>query len=225
MAADDENAETEASPTQAADAEPLAWSDETSSQPVVDYVEPPRSRGVLLKALGPAAAVVIGAIAVVMLTPNHHQASPPEQVQPPTSRAAPSPARQAPPPAPVAPSTPSPSTTPAPASSVTFHKPYTPLYGLDSQFPNGPPGLNRDLDEQFLSTLRERQYTVETLSGRTKLFQSADFTCTKMSQGNEESTRAAEQVWVIDQLTPVWGMDSLSAIKIVNAAIDVYCPA
>jgi hypothetical protein len=106
--------ETEAVLTEAAYAGPVAWSDSTSSQPVVDYVEP-RWRGLLPKLLAPAAAVAIGAIgaiAVMLWMPDRHQApapktTTPSAAPPPTTpQAAPrpttSPAAPAPPPAPQA---------------------------------------------------------------------------------------------------------------------------
>lgn len=67
----------------AAGAEPLAWSSpETGSQPVAEYQEEPRWRGLLPKIMAPAAAVAIGAVAVILLTPNHHQAAPAPQSVP-----------------------------------------------------------------------------------------------------------------------------------------------
>jgi hypothetical protein len=61
-----------------------AWSNpETGSQPVVDYGAEPRWRGLLPKVLASAAAVAIGAIAAVMLMPDHHQPPSPKAVPPP----------------------------------------------------------------------------------------------------------------------------------------------
>lgn len=108
--------ETQAGFTQAAYAGPVAWSDATHSQPVVDYSEP-RWRGLLSKVvLACAAAVAIGAVAVWLWMPDKQQAPAPppaSQVPPPSaSQVAPTPVappmtpQAAPPPAPAAPQTP-----------------------------------------------------------------------------------------------------------------------
>jgi hypothetical protein len=95
---DDTDDETEAGPandeteivTQSAGVAPLAWSDATGSQPVVDYAEP-RWRSILPKVLAPAAAVAVGAVVAVMLVHDHHQAPPA-----PTTHSAPPPSQAAP---------------------------------------------------------------------------------------------------------------------------------
>jgi serine/threonine protein kinase, bacterial len=88
---------TAADLTQAAYAEPLAWSEATSSQPVIEFVEP-RWRGILPKLLAPAGAVAIGGIAVwLWMSGDDHPAPPPPS---PTKQAAqptpPQPAVEAP---------------------------------------------------------------------------------------------------------------------------------
>lgn len=91
--------ETQAGLTQAAHAEALAWSDATSSQPVIDYYAEPRWRGLLPKLLAPAVAAGIGGIAVWLWMSSHHQAPAPPQA----SQAAPSSASQVAPPSVVPP--------------------------------------------------------------------------------------------------------------------------
>ncbi len=55
----------------------MAWSAETSSQPVADYIEEPRWRSILPKViLGIAASLTIGAIAVLILMPGHRALAP-----------------------------------------------------------------------------------------------------------------------------------------------------
>lgn len=109
----DDKESTELSPVSDSDtevvpptAEPLAWSSpETSSRPIAEYQDEPRWRGLLLKVLAPATAVAIGAAAVILFTPDHHQAAPAPQSIP-QAAPAPPPPSVAPAPTMAAPATP-----------------------------------------------------------------------------------------------------------------------
>ena len=86
---------TELIETNAAPTPELAWSSETSSQPVADYIEESRWRSILPKVLlGLAASLAIGAIAVLILMPRHHEPAKPRPSEAPVTQAAP-PVRQA----------------------------------------------------------------------------------------------------------------------------------
>jgi hypothetical protein len=81
-------AETQAAPTADVAAGPVAWSAETSSQPVADYIEESRWRKVLPKVLlGLAASLAIGAIAALIFMREHHEQTKPPREAPVTQAA------------------------------------------------------------------------------------------------------------------------------------------
>lgn len=81
---------TELLDTSAARTPDLAWSAETSSQPVADYIEKSRWRRNLPKILlALAASLAIGAIAVLILMPGHREPAKPRTPEAPVKQATP----------------------------------------------------------------------------------------------------------------------------------------